>query len=161
MIGTIIYPSRSLLPPRRPPTTRAPPQPPRTAPPRARTAPLNDRHDHFPIAIAQRHLRPQQIRSPDIAAAQIRAVAARAADPIQRLPARHHRRIRRHARLPRHKSTAPLPAPARRGRRRLLRKHTDRRQHPQSPAFSQTLTLLNPSALRTTAAQTPPDNSAN
>ena len=68
--------------------------------------PLNDGNDQFAIAIAERHLRPQQIRSAHVPAAQVRAMAGSAGDAVKLVPAFDLSRVAGRPLLSRNESAA-------------------------------------------------------
>src|SRR4029453_11496846 len=75
------------------------------------TAAMNDRHDQLTLFVAQDDLRPKQIGTTLIAAAEVDAVTALAIDAVQRLAARDDRRVARRPLL-RRKRRAALAATA-------------------------------------------------
>src|SRR5205085_10862133 len=76
-------------------------------------AALDDGNNQFAIAIAQRHLRSQQVGPTEIASSQICAVAACATDAVQCFPACDLHGVARRPLLPRNKSPRPTCAPRR------------------------------------------------
>ena len=78
-------------------------------------AAADDRQDQFALLIVEHELRSKQVRSAQLAAAQVDAVAGAAGDRIERLPALDERRIARRTLLRREDGGTPaasLAAPA-------------------------------------------------
>ena len=96
-------------------------------------AALDDGQNQFAILVAEGHLRAQQVGSAQVAAAEVRAVATRAADAIQRFAARDLGRVAGRPLLAGNQSTRAAPSCSASALRRcFLRREASRHGKRQS-----------------------------